>query len=509
MILQKLKVLSHPDRHEHLFWIVFAATTIVTGVGGMIIGLRQSLWFDDAFSVLLATKSVGQLTYLTSIDVHPPLYYLLLHWWGGLFGWGDFAMRSLSVLFTMAALMVGGLLVRKMFGNRIAVGAMLLVMIAPLLTRYGFEVRMYSMASFLCISATYALYAAWKSRGRVQYRWLALYGALVVLGLYTLYATALLWIAHVVWLSYMAWRRKEHVKSLLPYGITYAASAIFFLPWLPVFKAQLTNGALGPIVEPLKLDQIVGVLSFNTVYQPAALVNVVQTALLLAFVGVFIWATPRALKQLKRKDGELALLVVYMAVPIVVMMIVSLIKPMYVERYFSHIAIGLVLLGAVVLGAAVSTVKKDKWKAYVAVVIVYGTLLVGIGNLISIGNFSFQHQNTPTAREVAKSIGACPKDATILADGPYVASEIWYYLPHCDIYFTSSQNKLGGGFGPLNGSKFQVKDAKTLTAQHIIYISYGDPMHPLPEWYTKQSSQTFGSMDVTQYTKTVAVAAAN
>lgn len=503
MILQKIKNLTHQRHSERTFWIVFVVSIIVAGVGGMVIGLRQSLWFDDAFSVLLATKPVGQLIHLTSIDVHPPTYYLLLKLWGNMFGWGDFAMRSLSVLFTMGALAVGGLLVRKMFNSRIAVGAMLLLMMAPLITRYGFEVRMYAMASFIGISATYALYSAWKSRGVAQRRWLILYGVLVVLGLYTLYATALLWIAHVVWLCLMAWRRRQHIKSLLPYAVTYVISAILFLPWLPVFKAQLTNGALGPIVEPLKLDQLVGVFSFNVIYEPTALVNVVQTAILLAVVGVFIWATPRALKQLKNKDGELALLTVYLGVPIIIMMIVSLAKAMYVERYFSHVAIGLILLGGVILMSAVGTVKKHKWQACVALVIVYGAMIVGMINLVSLGNYSFQHQYTPTAREVAASIKPCPNNTMILADGPYVATEIWYYMPHCEIYFTSSQDKLGGGFGPLNGSKYQVKDAKTLTNQRILYISYGQPMHPLPEWYVPQSTHTFGSMDVTQYNRAI------
>lgn len=504
MMKQKLKSLFSHRSHERVFWIVFISTIVVTFVGGLILGLRQSMWFDESFSVLLATKSVGQLVHLTSIDVHPPLYYLLLKGWGSLFGWGDLAMRSLSVLFTAGALAVGGLLVRRMFNARVAIYAMVLVMLAPLITRYGFEVRMYSMASFIGISATYALYAAWKSKGVTQRRWLVLYAVLVAIGLWTLYTIALLWIAHVVWIAYMAWRRRSRVKQLVPYIVAYACAGIAFLPWMPVFKAQLTNGALGPIVEPLKLDQLIGVITFNTVYQPTAQVTVTQTAVLLAMMGVFIWAVRRAYRQLRKKPDETALLVMYMAVPIVVMMVVSLAKAMYVERYLSHVAIGMVLLGGVVLALAIDTLGRKKWPAYVAIIIVYGAMLVGIGNLISIGNYSFQHKYTPTAREVTESIGSCPKDAMLLADGPYVQEEIWYYMPHCDVYFTSSQDNLGGGFGPLNKSKLQIKDVDTLTAKHIIYISYGDPMHPLSSAYTKQDSRTYGSMDVVDYSRTTA-----
>lgn len=501
MISQITNKFFRSKSSDRIFWITFVASIIVASAGGLIIGLQQSLWFDDDYSVLLATKSVGQLVHLTSVDVHPPLYYLLLKGWGMLFGWTDLAMRSLSVLFTVGALAVGGLLVRKMFGNRAAIGAMLLVMIAPLLTRYGFEVRMYAMASFIGISATYALYSAWKSRGNTQIRWLVLYASLVILGLYTLYSLALLWIAHAVWIVYVTFRKRQTVKDLLPYIVAFAASVVVYIPWLPTFVSQLSNGALGPIMEPLKLDQLVGIFSFNTVYLPTDKVNVMQTAILVAVVGVYIWAIPKARKKLKAKDGELALLWMYMAVPITVMMVVSLSKAMYVERYLSHVAIGLVLLGAVILVTAADAAKK-KWHAYLAYVIVFGAMLVGIFNLISIGNFSNQHQYKPTAREVASSIGSCPRDAMVLADGPYVASEVWFYMQHCNIYFTSQSDKLGGGFAPLSGSKLQVKDTSKLTNKKIIYVSYGQPTHPLPDVYAKQQTRTFGSMDVTTYERT-------
>lgn len=486
---------------DRTFWYTLGFSTIVTGALGLAIGLRQSLWFDDDYSVELATKSISQLIHLTSIDVHPPTYYLLLKGWGSMFGWNDLAMRSLSILFTMGALVVGGLLIRKMFGNRAAVGAMLLVMIAPLITRYGFEVRMYSLASLIGISATYALYSAWQTRGRTQLRWLVLYGALVALGIWTLYALALLWIAHVVWIGYMAWRRRMPTKQLMPYLVTYIASAIVFLPWLPVFISQLTNGALGPIVEPLKLDQIVGIASFNTIYRPSAEVNVLETALLLAVVGVYMWAIPRAYRQLHAKSGELMLLAMYMGVPIVVMMVVSLAKAMYVERYLSHISIGMILLGGVVLVTAVDSVKKKRWVHYVPYVIVYGAFLVGIYNLASVGNFSYQHQYRPSAREVAANI-SCPSHGIVLTDTPYTAAEMWFYMQECPVHFISSQDTLRGGDAPLSGNINQVKDVSALTAEHITYISYGQPdKDKFPAAYHQDSTRSFGAMDVTQYSR--------
>src|SRR6266498_48084 len=58
----------------------------------------QSFWFDEAYSVVQARKPLGDLLAATAADTQPPLYYLLLGLWGGLFGDSEPALRSLSAL---------------------------------------------------------------------------------------------------------------------------------------------------------------------------------------------------------------------------------------------------------------------------------------------------------------------------------------------------------------------------------------------------------------------------
>ena len=58
-----------------------------------LIGLeRRGIWFDEGVSVIIAQRDVAALLAATRLDVHPPLYYLLLHFWL-LFGSGDFWLR--------------------------------------------------------------------------------------------------------------------------------------------------------------------------------------------------------------------------------------------------------------------------------------------------------------------------------------------------------------------------------------------------------------------------------
>jgi 4-amino-4-deoxy-L-arabinose transferase-like glycosyltransferase len=286
------------------------------------------------------------------------------------------------------AIIVGGLLAKRMFGAKIALGGVVMLALAPLLLRYGFEIRMYADASLIGVAATYALYAAWLAKGRAKATWLVGYGLLVAAGTYLLYYLAFLWIAHVVWLLYVRSKRRMPWKALLPYLASYAAAVVLFLPWLRTFVSQISNGALAPIGQPLNLDQLIGIVTFNFVYQPLYMVTVPLTAMVVALVGVFVWAIPKAKQALKGKGDEVALLSMYMGVPVALLMIVSLARSMYTERYLSHVAIGFMLLAGTVVAAAVQQAIRQNRRAIVAPVIVAVVAATGVVTLALVGNFN-------------------------------------------------------------------------------------------------------------------------
>ena len=58
----------------------------------------QPLWWDEGWSLYFATTSISNMLELTAVDIHPPLYYLLLHFWIRLFGPGIVSARLVSVL---------------------------------------------------------------------------------------------------------------------------------------------------------------------------------------------------------------------------------------------------------------------------------------------------------------------------------------------------------------------------------------------------------------------------
>ncbi len=56
----------------------------------------QPLWGDEGWSVYFATMPLPKMLGLTALDIHPPLYYALLHGWFALVGVGAESARLLS-----------------------------------------------------------------------------------------------------------------------------------------------------------------------------------------------------------------------------------------------------------------------------------------------------------------------------------------------------------------------------------------------------------------------------
>jgi len=122
--------------------IVAAAVFRLPGIGS------RSLWGDEAYSLAMVDQGAGRIltaSLLGGVDVHPPLYYLLLKGWLAVFGNGDMAARSLSLVFGCLAVVGICLLGRQLLGRSAGLAAGLIAAISPCFVQSGGEVRMYAL----------------------------------------------------------------------------------------------------------------------------------------------------------------------------------------------------------------------------------------------------------------------------------------------------------------------------------------------------------------------------
>ena len=165
----------------------------------------------------------------SALDTHPPLYYWSLKAWGDVFGSSELALRSLSAVWGLVAVVLTFLIGKRLFGTLQGTLAALLLAVAPLAVYYSQEVRMYAQVTALGLLATYA-YAR-------RNDWL--YALAGLASLYTQY----LGIAFLIALNAHAivWFRTRQQKEWLTWLAANAVIAVGFLPWLPTFIDQQSH----------------------------------------------------------------------------------------------------------------------------------------------------------------------------------------------------------------------------------------------------------------------------
>lgn len=202
---------------------------------------RSPMWLDEALTVHISALPVGQIPEALRHDGHPPLYYVLLHYWMKLFGTSNMAIRALPGIFGVATIPLVWVAARRIGGRSAAYCSFVLLALLPFALRYSTENRMYSLVMLLAI-ATWLLVDSGLRRPELP--------TLVGIALCT---SALLWshywamwlgAATVVCLGYrfVAGRRRnappEDGAAIIKVLVALGVGALTFLPWLPTLLYQ-------------------------------------------------------------------------------------------------------------------------------------------------------------------------------------------------------------------------------------------------------------------------------
>ncbi|MBM4429994.1 MAG: hypothetical protein FJ026_06530, partial [Chloroflexi bacterium] len=127
-----------------------------------------SLWNDEGTSVALASRDLAAITQGAANDIHPPLYYYLLHFWIKAFGNSELAVRALSAFLGTLLVLLTFAFGHSVAGYRVGLIAALFAAWSPFQVYYAQETRMYALSALL---AALSMYAFWhllaRGRGRM------------------------------------------------------------------------------------------------------------------------------------------------------------------------------------------------------------------------------------------------------------------------------------------------------------------------------------------------------
>ena len=227
--------------------IALAVAALVVGVVTRFV-TRSALWLDEALSVNIATLPLGDLRSALEHDGHPPLYYVLLHFWTDVFGTGAVAVRALSAVFGLLTICLVWFMGRRRGGSAMGWILVAVVAVAPFAVRYSNEARMYSLVMLLVALGWFVLDDIVVRGRRSVLRFVAL-AALTAALLYTHYWS--MWLIAMLGLCALWGMWREPARRRIWGGVlaSLIVGCVAFLPWVPTLLYQNAHTAT-PWAEP-------------------------------------------------------------------------------------------------------------------------------------------------------------------------------------------------------------------------------------------------------------------
>ncbi len=233
--------------------------------GGFLLRLQRlgadSLWYDETVSALLASKSLPAMWAHTARDIHPPLYYALLHFWTLAAGHSEYALAFLSLIWGMLLIPFVAQLGRRWYGPRLGILAAFLLAVNPFAIWYSQEVRMYTLGALELAALLWVMWQIAYGDPQQQRRHLILYTLLAALALWTLYYTAFALVALNLVLLLWLWQRRR--QTLVPWLAAQLGVVLLYAPWLPHALRQ----AFDPPVPPWRQALTWGELAITMLRQ--------------------------------------------------------------------------------------------------------------------------------------------------------------------------------------------------------------------------------------------------
>ncbi len=355
-----------------IFFLIFSLATVFYLLK---IGFSD-LWSDEIYTKSMLGGSLSDFLAKFKNDLHPPLYYLALRWFTGLFGLNAISLRFFSVLGVLSTILLGYFAGQRVFGKQGALYFCLMLISVPMLAAYSHQARMYTWAAF---SVTGVFIYSYLFMRTGKNRDLVLLFVFTVLAMYThYYSMTAAFVANMFVFFHLLLTKN---KKWIPHLFSLLLAALLFLPWLFMFIIQVKKVQHAFWAPEVSLKAILSCFTipfteqFWTTNYSTSLTILIYSLIIFTF---FISFTKSYSKY------RLALwlsLSIFLGTLLVVTIISLVSQPILSTRYVMTIVTMLVVPPTILL-----IQMKIKWLKIILV-----SVILFLGIRISISNFHFSY----------------------------------------------------------------------------------------------------------------------
>lgn len=418
----------------------------------------QSLWFDEGWTARVVGMDLGEIVRDAARDVHPPLYYLILHGWTAFFGRSEWALRLPSALFGILSLFVFYQIGRLLFEREIARLALMLMALSFFFIRYAQEARSYSLLALLALLSI-LFFLKFLNRPCIKNA----LGYLVFSGLllYTHSFGLFVMLTQNIYLGtlWMLDRKSLPGRLLARWAGLQIALGLVFLPWIGILLRQTLKIQQGFWIPPVTLRTLAHT-GLEYAGSPALLV----LFLAVAAVGLWDWMKlRRSIGSSPDRFKAQLLCLLLLVIPNLVPFFVSKVSaPIYTTKSTIYAAPALYLLVACGIARI-----RPAWGRYLITGIIAAMMLA------SIPANRAHYRNEPwreAVHQVEKE--AQPGDLVLFNSGLALANAFDYYARRMDLVKMPFPGQ-GGRIDEKN-----IKQLNPLLQDHksvwVIFWHYGD-----------------------------------
>jgi mannosyltransferase len=399
-------------RGKNALWLLPSCLFIIAGVVlRLVLRSSSALWEDEIIAATHAVQPLVQVFVNAAIhDMHPPLYFVELHFWS-LFNQADWWLIANSVFLSLIALASMFIAVRRLQDKTSALIVTAVFAVLPVCLWMAEEVRMYALLSVLLIWMFYFTHLSFAEGAKRR-----LYIRTALLALAIVYTHAIGFVAVMFFGFYagsLLWTRKAARREWLIWLAVFGGVGLLSLPMLAA--DMLHQADMPPLTG---FHDIIGWMSGVVIGNGSRLAGWLNMVGLLTyfatvFFGLYVQKTRRVTLY-------------FLVLPIVFCAIVGVAaRPVFKIDFFSNFTSPFL---AIVIGSLLAELPFKHGMQTLASFCVFAALLgMGVGNRIAINTTETYYRD---AVAVIKA-GQQPNDVIWAPQASVFCGIAWYRAgPH-------------------------------------------------------------------------------